>query len=445
MKKNEYFFRALKAEAWRYRVWQLGAFAVTMGSDKPVDKPFPYQLQIADGVHQFWNTETNEWEPIEDGRVGVPLFDFAEQFEILPAQLPNVAKKEMTNYGNAFFNAVALCWPFGATVPYYNKRGGAKDIEKLFIDRIVEDPEGADPFDRERVAVDPAKIPAGKVCATQVWRHLDVMFDIIGNMALLCSQTASEGILTVAPEVIALRDRLLEENKDRLSDLSVVADIIKQVVEADKASLKDDPAFNFLYSGKAFDVVRLRTQIMHGVEHSFEQDGSFALITRSLAEGWDFQFFAEMNNSSRDGSFNRGALTALGGEAVKFFYRRYQNSKLIAGDCGTKIYIPRRIDRTNYRRVIGNSYVEQGRVIKITADVAEKLLGKVVEMRDPGGCIAGGFDYCEICFGDVLKNSPDAIANIMADVASQMMYIFMKKMHGTAIKTAYYDFKLALS
>lgn len=444
MKKNDYFFLAVKAEAWRHRVWQLNAFAVTQAM--PIEgTPFPYQLRVEQAAFEFYNPESSDWEAIEDGRVGAPLFDFAEQFEIQPGQLENVTKKERTTYGNAFFNAVALCWPFGGTIPYYNSKGGAKNIEALFIDRIVEDPEGADPFNREIVSVDRSKVPAGKVCATQVWRHLDVMFDIIANMALLCSQTASEGILTVAPEVIELRDRLLAENKDKLKDLSVVADIIQQVVAADRESLKDDPAFNFLYSGKAFDVVRLRTQIMHGVEHSFEQDGSFALITRSLAEGWDFDFFAEMNNSSRDGSFNRGALTALGGEAVKFFYRRYQNSKLVAGDCGTKVYIPRRIDRTNYRRVIGNSYVEQGRLIKITAEVAEKLLGKVVEMRDPGGCVAGGFDYCEVCFGDVLKNSPDAIANIMADVASQMMYIFMKKMHGTAIKTTRYDFNLALS
>ena len=270
------------------------------------------------------------------------------------------------------------------------------------------------------------------------------MYNVISHLGPICVQSTSERMLKVDPAIIALRDRLLAENKDRLNDITVVADIIKQLVQALRDSYKDDPAAGFLFKNKHFDTILLRTRVMHGVEHSFDGDGTFALITKSLAEGWDFDYFAELNNSTRMGSFNRGANTAMGGEAVKFFYRRFQNSRLHLRDCGSKATVPRYIDPVIKNRFVGNWYVEAGELKEITKDNLGTLVGKTLQLRDPAGCKEENGDCCIYCIGENYRKFPTALANIEAVVPSTWMYIYMKKMHGEALKTTKFNTKLLM-
>ena len=431
MDKRDYFVAASKADAWRHRVWIFTAFTVTDLKNQPrPDDHWDYRLFELDGGYAFFNPLTKLLEPIEGTTVTQPLFDFKERFVIKAGEIPNVTKDTLTTYGNALFNVVAIVSAFGSKVPYVNAKKKPGAIESLFVSKIVSNPAPGE------------EIPADKVSVGEVHKHLAVMHDVIQNLDHICVQSTSPAMLGVKPEVLALRDRLLEENKDRLNDLTVVAAIIKQLVQADKDSFKGDPAEGFFIKDKHFAVVRLRTKILHGIEYSFDDDGTFELVTKSLSEGWDFSKFPALNNSLRDGSYNRGAKTALGGEAVKFFYRRYQNSHLVKGDCGTPITIPRRVTKLNAKRLVGNYYVSPTNgVTHIDETTVDGLIGQTLQMRDPAGCRAGGFDYCEICFGNALDDSPEMIANVMAEVASRFMSIFMAKMHGTQLRTSKVDFK----
>ena len=431
MDKRDYFIEALRADAWRHRVWIFSAFNVTKLDNQPEHNDrWPYRLYAVNGQYAYVNPKAgNELTVIEGSNIAEPLLGVKEEFVLRSGELPNVTKDLRTTYGNALFNAVAITSAFGASIPYVNAKLKPNAIEKLFVDKIVANPE---PGER----VDPTK-----VTVSQVHTHLAAMHDVIQNLDKLCVQSVSPAMLGVDPSVLALRDRLLEENKDRLNDLTVVADIVKQLIEADKATFKGDPAEGFFIKGKHFNVVRFRTKIMHGIEYSFDDDGTFDLVTKSLSEGWDFTRFPTLNNSLRDGSYNRGAKTALGGEAVKFFYRRYQNSHYVEGDCKTTVTIPRRATKRNAHRLVGNYYVnDKNEPTLITTDNHKALIGKKLRMRDPGGCRAGGFDYCAICFGKSIEDSPEMIANVTAQVASQFMDIFMAKMHGTELRTAPVDF-----
>jgi len=427
---RDYFVEAMKAEAWRHRIWIYSVFNVVDHNQSPnQDDRWPYRIYAKD--QQLWFVDPQnqmELSLLRGSRLDTPLLGVKETFTLRVGDLPNVQTDVLTTYGNALFNAVVLCMPFGDLIPYVNKKLKAKDVEKLFVSKIVSDPAPGE------------ELPAGKVSVSQVHKHLAAMHDVIQNLDKLCVQSVSPHMLEVSPEVIELRDRLLEENKDRLNDLTVVASIVKQLIEADKASFKDDPALGFFIKDKQFAVARFRTKIMHGIEFSFDGDGTFELVTKSLSEGWDFKMFPALNNSLRDGSYNRGAKTALGGEAVKFFYRRYQNSRYVQGDCGTEITVPKRVTKVNASRLVGNYYVDQGRVIKITPESIGGLIGTTLQMRDPGGCRAGMLDYCSVCFGESLEDSPEMIANITAEVASRFMSIFMAKMHGTQLRTTRVDF-----
>ena len=432
MNKRDYFVEALRAGAWKRRTWIYSVFNVTNLKNQPMPEDrWAYRIYELDGQYAFVDPKNdNDLTPLEGHVVTEPLVGVKEVFILRASELPNVTKDIRTTYGNALFNAVAIASAFGATVPYVNAKKNPRQLESLFVPKIISDPEPGH------------TAPPGNVTVSQVHIYLAAMHDVVQNLDKLCVQSASPAMLDVDPSVIALRDRLLEENKDKLKDLTVVADIIKQLVEADKATFKGDPAEGFFIKGKHFNVVRLRTKIMHGIEYSFDDDGTFDLVTKSLAEGWDFTRFPTLNNSLRDGSYNRGAKTALGGEAVKFFYRRYQNSRYVPGDCGTPVTIPRRVSKYNAPRLRGNFFVsDAGEMVRITNDNYQSLIGKTLNMRDPGGCRAGGFDYCEVCFGNAIADSPEMIANVTAAVASKFMDIFMAKMHGTQLRTTRVNFK----
>lgn len=427
---RDYFVAALRAEAWRHRIWIYSVFNVVDHNAAPnPDDRWPYRLYSQQG--QLWFVDPNnnhQLTLLRDSRDGTPLVGVKETFTLRVGELPNVTTDVNTTYGNALFNAVAICMPFGDTIPYVNGKMKSGQIQKLFVSKIVSDPAPGE------------AVPPGKVTVSQVHQHLAAMHDVIQNLDKLCVQSVSPHMLEVSPEVLALRDRLLEENKDRLNDLTVVAAIVKQLIEADKATFKGDPAEGFFIKDKQFAVARFRTKIMHGIEHSFDGDGTFELVTKSLSEGWDFKMFPALNNSLRDGSYNRGAKTALGGEAVKFFYRRYQNSRYVPGDCGTRVTVPKRVTKANADRLVGNYFVDGAEITKITPEMAPTLVGRTLQMRDPGGCQAGLLDYCSVCFGESLESSPEMIANITAEVASRFMSIFMAKMHGTQLRTTRVDF-----
>lgn len=436
MDRLSYFLAALRAHTWRQRSWILSAFSeVDYTSINPEKDPYPYQLHVFEGVYHFRDPENMAWVSLNEGMIkGSALYPLHETFDIKPGDLPNVAEVAKTTFANAFFNAAALCYPFGSTVPYFNKAADPGAIEKLFVDLIVDTPEEGQP------------VPEGKVSVAQVYTHQNVMFNVITNMSGISVTSSTRRMLVPSKEVIALRDRLLEEHKDELDNLTVVAGIIKHLVDALKESFKDDPGASFMIKGKQYDTILLRQQVLFGVEHSFFDDGTFALITKSLDEGWDLSRFAEMNNSARLGSFNRGANTALGGEGVKLFYRRYQNTRLVVGDCKSTVYIPKRVSKDIAKRFLNSFAIGQtGELVKLTPENINDYIGKTVLFRDPAGCKIGNGDVCSTCFGESFIKTPNAIANLTAEAPSQFMNIFMKKMHGTALQTVELDLENCFS
>ena len=432
MTRLEYFKLCMQHDAWRWRYWVVCTFSVAKIESTPKGEGVCELVTIGD-QYGFVDPETKGLVTIEDSQVGTTLFPVAEEIVLEAGDIGNLTKRKRTTYGNALFNACAFSYCFGKTIPYLNSAANADKIMGMYVSKIVDTPAEGETLEE------------GKVGVEQAYKHADAMFNVIAPLSIQITQSSSEAVLGVDPKVIELRDKLLEENKDRLTDLTVVADITKQLIAADKATFENDPAKGFLFKSKAFDVVRLRTQIMYGVEFSFEQDGTFTLVTRSLTEGWDISKFAEYNNSMRDGSFNRGAMTALGGEAVKKAYRRFQNSKIIAEECQTPITIYRRVLPELAKRLVGRFYVEGKALQQTTNENIQTLVGREIEFRDPAGCRAGGFNYCRYCYGVSLDLTPMAVSNAMSEPYSQQMYIFMKKMHGTSLKTTDYDFHFWLS
>ena len=184
---------------------------------------------------------------------------------------------------------------------------------------------------------------------------------------------------------------------------------------------------------------------MGGIESSFQKPGEFALVQKSLNEGMDMDNIPALYNSIREGSFDRGHDTALGGEKVTFLQRIYQNTKIIAGDCGTQLVDYRYLDKRIATLFIGFNIMENGKPVELTHQNINDYVGKMVKLRRPILCQAPLTDFCSVCAGRALAKNPRAVAAEIAAVGSAIMGAFMSSMHGIELAVAHYDFNENLS
>ncbi len=169
------------------------------------------------------------------------------------------------------------------------------------------------------------------------------------------------------------------------------------------------------------------------------------LIDNSLSEGWNVEKFPSMMDSLRAGSYNRGAETMLGGEAVKWLLRASSNMVITKADCGTKLGLGMVVDKKNIYKLPGFSVVtEQGHQKITSAEDAQQYLGKHIMLRSPMFCSLDKTDYCATCVGDRLSVNPTALSSAISEYGSTFMLISMKAMHGKSLETQRMNYQTAL-
>ena len=431
MDKYSYFIAACKAECFLRKAWVLSTFAIT---EEPIDAwqqdPYPYRLVRQQGQLNYVDPATHQLMPIDGDFTDTPAYRFKEPCTVQPGDALNLKTKVESRYGTLLFNWVCLCWPFKDKIDYQNDVPvNVPAVEAIIEQRLTDDP------DDLAQATDP-----NAIYVFEYERYLEAMFNGLTGYTQLCVPSATRKTMTRDPRTEAYRKQLLEENKDRLHDPAVIAKISKALVDFDKEWMKGDEGMGFMVSGKAFDVIRMRTQMMFGAEAGFGGAESMELITKSLSEGWDINKMPVMVNTLRVGSYNRGADTALGGAEVKTFYRLFQNAKITVEDCGTQLGIEKLVTRENLKRLTGYYYLNGNKTLPID----ESCIGRRVLVRSPATCMAPGTDYCQRCMGDTNAKYPAGLPSAASDVGSQFMYMFMAAMHGKALKVAHYDYKLRI-
>ena len=250
--------------------------------------------------------------------------------------------------------------------------------------------------------------------------------------------------MTAAPGIKELKEKLLEENKDRLHDPAVIAKIQSELIAYDRAYLKGDPGENFLISGKSFNVVRSKLFGMHGAEVGLEEGVDVDLIKNSLSQGWDISKFDAMNNSLRAGSFNRGAQTMLGGESVKWLLRASSNISVTGEDCGTRLGKVVEVDNDNYKRLEGFYSIKKRGDMLIDKANSSTLVGKRLMVRSPMYCKFDKTDYCAHCVGKRLSENPTGLSIAVSEYGSAFLAMFLKMAHGKQLTTARMDYKKAI-
>lgn len=434
MDKLEFFMRAMAAEEYRRRAWVVGAFAlVREGPDDWMKNPYAYRVVQTPTKYFFVDPENeNQLTAIDGGVPGKPLFSFADRIKLKAGQVPNLTKDVETTLGNVLLNYVTLVYAFGGKVPFQTGRVSPSQLEKLIVRLITDLPE-------EGAVRDP------KLLYTDEYiRFANGCFFLTG-LTQLCVPATTRKTMLPAEGIVELRTKLIEENRERLHDPAVIAAIDAKLVQHDRDWIKGDRGEGFLISKKSFEVVRKKLYSMHGAEVGLGEGNSVTLIERSLSEGWDIDKFPAMNDSLRAASYNRGALTMLGGESVKWMLRASSNIVISMDDCGTEVGEVVVVTNENHKKLASFYLVGNKGPIHVTDETSKDYVGKTVILRTPQYCKLLLTDYCSKCCGDRLADSPAAVSAAVASVGSTFMGIYMAAAHGKALTVAELDYLTAIT
>lgn len=465
MDKRSFFIEAMQAGAYKYKEWIISAFSVITKNDddateldpkqtsysiakKSTIKDYPYKiLRLKDkkGYCFLDPVQAGEIIEIEGTDKTKPLFNLKERIVLKPGDLENVRTEVDTLYGNALVNAIIFIYPFGDKIPFMTGRLTPDQLDKYIAARLTDTPKEGEDRSADKLYVD------------EYLKYAQAVSSLAG-LALLGVPAGSPKLLTVDPKIRKRRDELFVEHKDQLHDPAIVAKIEGELVAMDKESFKGDLSEGFLIKNKNYDVSRKRAKIMHGVETGFgDSSKGVNPIRTSLSEKWDIKHLPAMVNSLRAGSYNRGNQTALGGESVKFFYRVFQNTRVLEQDCGVKGGMLWDITENNYKTFVGlhRAYGENVRqtaettenltAVPLTEEFLKSKIGSKLLIRTPMLCKTKAPSFCAHCVGSQIAASPTGVHIAMSDVGSIFMLCFMKAMHGKALKTAFYDFNSSIT
>lgn len=416
---------------YKYRTWLIRAFStVTPGSpetdlwrkdqeDDVSGKVYPYMLVNVDGQYGYHDPETRELILIENSLISEPLLYVKEAIPITPDDIVNVREPMESTCGRVIYNYLAIIYPFGDTIDYVNEPTSLPSLESDIVSRLLDGaPEGTP--------------EVGKVYVSQIDAYYRGTGSL-GGLNTISVPSATERTLTAAPGYEKVLDALLEKHKDHLDDPVVLASIWKEIEAIDRKYIAEDPEGGFYQSNKYFDVVRKKMLYMFGEESKFDGSG-IEFIKDPLRKGIDVTKLPTMINSLRDASHNRGAMTALGGEAAKDIFRAGTGSKIVEDDCGTVVGLPMWIDSKSTSKFIGNSIVVDKKSILITKDTHASIGNKFSVVRNSAYCESKG-GMCVTCTGEFIRGKEASITLLLGEAGNEMMSRFMAKMHGTALET----------
>jgi len=448
MRKYDVFIASLLGGAWQHRDWVLTMF--TRVIKPPVTEDYPWRIiKRDDNFYTLMPLASGGFveELIEDVIINAPIVGVKEPVTLLPNSLPGIDRAYETNYGSIYANYIAVLYPFRGLVPYIETSFDPSDIEKKIIPLLTTTPGFENPPDDPTTV--PVPVPLTERDPSRIYIDEYINWGtIINSTGALCQiavSTATPKTIMPPPGLVEFRNKLLAPFRGKDLTAADVAYISEELIKFDKAWLADDPeALGFYITDKSFRIIRMKMYLMQGMETAFNENGGFKLIETSLHEGIKIQDLPTQINSGRTSSYSRGAMTALGGALVKFFYRVLQNTVIADEDCmdtqGLEIYTG------NHTELLVGFYVIEGGKSKLIENeaAAQPYLFKRVRIRSPHRCKTGAPNFCKVCMGVVNAANPTSPAALGGEVGSADMNTFMKAMHGNAIKAVEIDLDEAL-
>lgn len=423
MKRKDYFLLALKNNMHTNVAWLFSAFSIVPNIDEKSLKAYDL-IQSPTGT-SFFNPETGALEKLDDVPAGEPPYSLKRGIRLKAGDIPNLDDDIVTTYGNCIFNMCALVYGFGTKFPFVSGLVSVKKLEGE-IAKVLQDT----PKDGVR---------NNSLYCDEYIRYSDGI-QYLTELSNMSVWGVTEKAVTPPPGIGELKKRLLEENKDKLHDPVVIAYIYNELIKYDTEYLKGDASEDFLISNKLRNVVRRKLYLMQGAEPGLGNRNELDLVTNSLYEGWQNEKFATFNNVSRAGSFDRGSETQLGGVSAKEILRATSNTRIIKGDCGTKVGMHIVVTNDNVKGLVGLHLIEGAGTKQIQDEAdAKTYLGKLINKRSPMFCKLEKTDFCEYCVGKRLADSETGASMAATELGGIFLGIFMSSMHAKELRVAEMD------
>jgi len=411
MTKNEYLKYALKHNLPLKLKWVRDMFGILV--DEDIEDEF---IEKKDSV-LYVKLDNDEKEILMDKYVG-PVFKVTDKIKVNNEYLPNINGEIETTVGRLIMNYLLLAKPFGNKIPYINRKFSISEIEDIIKNKLT---------DNENPKPD-------EITITEYQEFVDLCVFVM-NYGKIVSVSATKKAVLPPPHVVEYRNKLIEEaikkyGPNALDDKTVIAEIMKKLLEYDDSWLKGDPAYDTLLTGKVKNVARLKMFLMFGLGSELTPKPKPTVIMESLYEGYpkDPKKLAAMFNDSRYASYSRGFKTQEGGVVAKVTLRATNDIKIVDSDCGTKVGIEVKFTKDNYKKYVNRYMLDNGKTVLITSDIAKSLIGKKVIVRSPATC-KYDYHFCRYCMSESLKDYENGIALMMSGVAGTILNESMKAMH----------------
>ena len=362
----------------------------------------PYVVTQAESNHQIHSAD----------QLNLPQhykLNFYDRFTLENGMIENYTGKGVeTTLGVFLLNYVALVKAFNNAIPYTN---GQWDIDKI-EDDIAE------------------VVISGKVEPQQALDYITYVYSL-SSLNDLCVPALSVKGITANPEVNALRTTLFTEYKDRLNDPNVMMLIEDKLISLDKELLKGDVSNGFMIDSKNYNVHRKRMFLTLGLVESFgDAETTFNFVKTNLNDGWDTKELDVLANDIRRGSYDRAKSTALGGAESKMLGRNFQDSEIVADDCGTHRGLLVDLNTHNSKKFLYRNIIVGDELVALTPDNIGKYIDKQVLLRSPMYCQSKD-GYCYNCMDTRFKNIGIKLLNIYPiGIGSALVSASLKSMHG---------------
>lgn len=422
MDRFNFYLNAIRDQAFMLNAWTLSVFTeILEKEDEWLKDPYPYRVVRKEGK-TYYVTKEKTLELIDGVKATDRVLELDTPFDLKPGDLLNIVKPVETTASEMLMNAAVLIYPFGSQFEY---KTGSWDAG--FVETMTEKLLTSDPAEGEEEKDNVMYVKKLKTCSK-----------VLSGLTALNAYfvpTASPRNITFDPKLIEARDKGVAEliKRGAENDPIELAKLEKELEAIDRAWC-NDYGKTFYTEAKEFNNARKKMFTHVGYEKDFLNADKGKLNRMSLAEGLNLEMFAETVNGSREGSYNRGRLTMLGGADVKSAIRSSQNNRVVPGFCGTTLGQEWFVNSWDLATLNGFYYLTKGKMpTEINIDNFQSLVGKTLFVASAGFCIEKYTDVCSICIGKAGASRPNALALNISDVSSVNMYRFMKKMHVTSI------------
>jgi hypothetical protein len=162
-----------------------------------------------------------------------------------------------------------------------------------------------------------------------------------------------------------------------------------------------------------------------------DMEGNIHKIPEATNDGFGIDSYYKTGAQARRSMFLKSSMTSKPGYLARRVTMANGGTKVIDGDCKTTKYLNVFIDSSNVDKYDSRFYkAANGKLVKLTRDTYDKLIGKKINFRSPLYCKQKD-GICQICYGELSKKLQTANVGIAAGGAinNETVNAMMKLKH----------------